>query len=177
MRMTMTYFSHSTYATTHLKALRVIYSINKGLEKIGKTRFGILYWASYALLRCLAPISELIETGVINVEGSDKGRCIFPRNHNRKTYRDNSRTRQSWRGLSKCALSRSSSWNSNSLAPFLNRSPEPSSVLKGWRLPFVTFVWKARAPRLAIGKFGSVQVRGVFFRTPNSNFGSGSEIS
>ncbi|KAJ7673239.1 ribonuclease H-like domain-containing protein [Mycena polygramma] len=39
MRMTISYFSHSTYSATHLKALRVILDINKGLETIGKTRF------------------------------------------------------------------------------------------------------------------------------------------
>ncbi|KAJ6615949.1 hypothetical protein B0H10DRAFT_2219962 [Mycena sp. CBHHK59/15] len=72
MRTTITYFSHSTYSATHLKVLRVILDINKGLEKIGKTRFGTLYWSSHSLLRCLSAISELINTGIINVESSDK---------------------------------------------------------------------------------------------------------
>ncbi|KAJ6546355.1 hypothetical protein B0H10DRAFT_1711212, partial [Mycena sp. CBHHK59/15] len=72
MRTTITYFSHSTYSATHLKALRVILDINKGLEKIRKTRFGTLYWSSHSLLRCLSAISELINTGIINVESSDK---------------------------------------------------------------------------------------------------------
>ncbi|KAJ7241185.1 ribonuclease H-like domain-containing protein [Mycena rebaudengoi] len=72
MRTTITYFSHSTYSVTHLNALRVIYDINKGLEAIGKTRFGTLYWAGYSLLRCLALIAELIELGIIDVGSSDK---------------------------------------------------------------------------------------------------------
>ncbi|KAJ7440039.1 hypothetical protein FB451DRAFT_1059072, partial [Mycena latifolia] len=46
-----------------LAALRIIMDINKGLEKIGKTRFGTLYWASYALLRVLPAIHELVSTG------------------------------------------------------------------------------------------------------------------
>ncbi|KAJ7081062.1 hypothetical protein C8R44DRAFT_653314, partial [Mycena epipterygia] len=62
-RETITYFSQSTYSATHLKAMRVILDINKGLEKIGKTRFGTLYWAGYALDRCLPPISELVTSG------------------------------------------------------------------------------------------------------------------
>ncbi|KAJ6583273.1 hypothetical protein B0H10DRAFT_1809205, partial [Mycena sp. CBHHK59/15] len=62
-RVTITHFSHSTYSATHFSALRVIYRINKGLEKIGKIRFATMYWAGYALLRCLAPISELLQTG------------------------------------------------------------------------------------------------------------------
>ncbi|KAJ6608435.1 hypothetical protein B0H10DRAFT_1815777, partial [Mycena sp. CBHHK59/15] len=61
MRTTITYFSHSTYSATHLKVLLVILEINKGLEAISKTRFGTIYWAGYALLRCIPGISELIE--------------------------------------------------------------------------------------------------------------------
>jgi hypothetical protein len=72
MRTTITYFSHSTYSATHLKALRVILEINKGLETVGKTRFGTLYWAGYALQRCIPGISELIQSGVIDVDSSDK---------------------------------------------------------------------------------------------------------
>ncbi|KAJ7659904.1 hypothetical protein B0H17DRAFT_1145204 [Mycena rosella] len=71
MRTTITYFSHSTYSATRLKVLRVIIQVNKGLE-ISKTRFGTMYWASYALLRCLLGINELISTGIIEVDGSDK---------------------------------------------------------------------------------------------------------
>ncbi|KAJ6607118.1 hypothetical protein B0H10DRAFT_1818977, partial [Mycena sp. CBHHK59/15] len=66
MRTTITYFSHSIYSATHLKALRVIREVNKGLEKVDKTRFGTMYWASYAHLRCLPGISELIATGIID---------------------------------------------------------------------------------------------------------------
>ncbi|KAJ7769822.1 ribonuclease H-like domain-containing protein [Mycena metata] len=75
MRMTITYFSHSTYSATHLKALRVIFDINKGLETIGRTRFGTLYWAGYSLLRCLPAISELIELGIIDVTSTDKDKA------------------------------------------------------------------------------------------------------
>ncbi|KAJ7256409.1 ribonuclease H-like domain-containing protein [Mycena rebaudengoi] len=72
MRMTITYLSHSTYSATHLEAMRVIMGINKGFEKVGKTRFGTLYWSGYSLLRCLPGISELIKLGIIDVDGSDK---------------------------------------------------------------------------------------------------------
>ncbi|KAJ7669618.1 ribonuclease H-like domain-containing protein, partial [Mycena olivaceomarginata] len=44
-------------------ALRVILEIKKGLETVGKTRFGTLYWAGYALQRCIPGISELIQSG------------------------------------------------------------------------------------------------------------------
>ncbi|KAJ6596567.1 hypothetical protein B0H10DRAFT_2167745 [Mycena sp. CBHHK59/15] len=75
MRETITYFSQSTHSATHLNALRVILSVNHGLEKIGKTRFGTLYWAGYALLPNLPLISDLITTGVINTDGSDKDKA------------------------------------------------------------------------------------------------------
>ncbi|KAJ7719512.1 ribonuclease H-like domain-containing protein [Mycena metata] len=56
-------------------ALRVIFDINKGLETIGNTRFGTLYWAGYSLLRCLPAISELIELGIIDVTSADKDKA------------------------------------------------------------------------------------------------------
>lgn len=69
MRDIITHFSHSTNSTTHLKALRVILTINHGLVKIGKTRFGTIYWAGYALLGCLPAIYELITTDIISPDG------------------------------------------------------------------------------------------------------------
>ncbi|KAJ6512898.1 ribonuclease H-like domain-containing protein [Mycena sanguinolenta] len=76
-RVTITHFSHSTYSATHLKALRVIFDINKGLEKIGKTRFGTIYWAGYALLRCLPPIDELFLSGIITTDGAEKSKLAW----------------------------------------------------------------------------------------------------
>ncbi|KAJ6614743.1 hypothetical protein B0H10DRAFT_1950435 [Mycena sp. CBHHK59/15] len=46
--------------------------MNKGLEKIGKSSFGTLYWASYSLLWCLPAFSKLITSGVINTDSSNK---------------------------------------------------------------------------------------------------------
>ncbi|KAJ7756553.1 ribonuclease H-like domain-containing protein, partial [Mycena metata] len=69
MREIITHFSHSTNSTTHLKALRVILMINHGLVRIGKTRFGTIYWAGYALLGCLPAIYELIANDIISPDG------------------------------------------------------------------------------------------------------------
>ncbi|KAJ7847041.1 ribonuclease H-like domain-containing protein [Mycena leptocephala] len=88
MRMIITYFSHSTYSATHLKALRVILDINKGREKIGKTRFGTLYWSSYSLLRCLGAIFELISLGIINVDSSDKDKSKLAWFKQLRTYQN-----------------------------------------------------------------------------------------
>ncbi|KAJ7307791.1 ribonuclease H-like domain-containing protein [Mycena albidolilacea] len=62
-RTTNTFFSHSTYSATDLDALRVIFEINKGLEAIGKTRFGTIYWSGYSLIRCVPAINNLIDNG------------------------------------------------------------------------------------------------------------------
>ncbi|KAF9021139.1 hypothetical protein BDZ89DRAFT_1071710 [Hymenopellis radicata] len=65
MKGTIRYFSKSNYGSTHMRALRVTLEINKGLEKVGKTRFGTIYWAGYALQRCLPAITELLNSNVI----------------------------------------------------------------------------------------------------------------
>ncbi|KAF7303480.1 DUF659 domain-containing protein [Mycena indigotica] len=72
MRTVIGFFSTSTYAGTHLKALRVIMDITKGLVTVGKTRFGTMYWSGYALLRNLPAIHELIRLGVVRAEGSEE---------------------------------------------------------------------------------------------------------
>ncbi|KAJ6527844.1 hypothetical protein DFH09DRAFT_1285604 [Mycena vulgaris] len=76
MCTTITHFSHSPNSTTHLKALRVCCNINHGLEKVGKTRFGTIYWLGYALVGCLPPICELIVSGVINTDDDKVGNLL-----------------------------------------------------------------------------------------------------
>ncbi|KAF7311298.1 DUF659 domain-containing protein [Mycena kentingensis (nom. inval.)] len=72
MRTTITHYSSSTYAGTHLKALRVILGVSKGLEVVGKTRFGTMYWSGYALLRNLPAIHELVRVGIVRTDGSEE---------------------------------------------------------------------------------------------------------
>ncbi|KAK6987730.1 DUF659 family protein [Favolaschia claudopus] len=75
-RTVISHFSHSSNSHTHLSALRVCLSINHGLETVGKTRFGTWYWVGYALIPCLVPISQLINLGVISVDG-DKDKAAL----------------------------------------------------------------------------------------------------
>ncbi|KAK7015432.1 hypothetical protein R3P38DRAFT_2543872 [Favolaschia claudopus] len=63
MRVIITHFSHSSYSPTHLNAMRVVDAINKGLEAIGRTRFGTIYWAGYSVIRSLPAIVILVKTG------------------------------------------------------------------------------------------------------------------
>ncbi|KAJ7581918.1 hypothetical protein C8J56DRAFT_712978, partial [Mycena floridula] len=60
MRAIITFFTKSTFVATHLLAIRVIMTINRGLESVGKMRFATMYWAGYALLQCIPGIFELI---------------------------------------------------------------------------------------------------------------------
>ncbi|KAF7310297.1 DUF659 domain-containing protein [Mycena indigotica] len=72
MRLLITFFSQSTYAATHLSALRVVLYINKGLEKIGKTRFGTMYYTAYSLIRCFEAIRMLFHLDIIHTTGSEE---------------------------------------------------------------------------------------------------------
>lgn len=65
--MVIRYFSKSTFAAHHLLVLRLLEGIPRGLIKIGNTRFLCIYYAIHALLPCLRPISELINSGVLKV--------------------------------------------------------------------------------------------------------------
>ncbi|KAJ6603173.1 hypothetical protein B0H10DRAFT_2440555 [Mycena sp. CBHHK59/15] len=62
--------------------------INKGLEKIGKTRFGTLYWAAYALLRNLVAIHQLVVTGVVRTDANEKGGSKLAWMKNLRTFSD-----------------------------------------------------------------------------------------
>lgn len=69
VRTVIKYFHKSTFAHTHLSALRVSQNIGHGLVAIGNTRFLTLYYAGSSLLECLSAIEQLIKDGVISVAG------------------------------------------------------------------------------------------------------------
>ncbi|PVF91233.1 hypothetical protein CPB86DRAFT_675702, partial [Serendipita vermifera] len=61
----LTFFSHSTQATTHLTRARGTLDISRGLEKIGKTRFGTVYHSSNSILRCTPAIEKVVKSGLV----------------------------------------------------------------------------------------------------------------
>ncbi|CAK5275996.1 unnamed protein product, partial [Mycena citricolor] len=72
IRDIVSHFSQSTMSSTHLDGMRVILDINHGLEKIGKTRFGTIYWAGSALMPVMPAISALANSGVVAVNKKNK---------------------------------------------------------------------------------------------------------
>ncbi|KAJ7049280.1 ribonuclease H-like domain-containing protein, partial [Mycena amicta] len=66
MKGTIKYFSKSTHSATHLSAVRVTHDVNKGLEKVGKTRFGTIYWSGYSVKRCWDSMKQLVDTNIID---------------------------------------------------------------------------------------------------------------
>lgn len=65
---TMTHFSHSNDSTEKLDTVRREHNIGRGLEKIGKTRFGTVVWAALSLRRCLSSIRQLVGAAQIELK-------------------------------------------------------------------------------------------------------------
>jgi hypothetical protein len=65
MRITITFFGHSTISTTFLTEMRNAMGIPRGLEAIGKTRFATICICAIALERCFPAIAKLVEQGRI----------------------------------------------------------------------------------------------------------------
>ena len=73
IRRTLTYFSHSTSATTKLKAQRKVMKIpGNGLEAIGDTRFATIFYAAQSLRKCMPAIQALVGDNQIEVTVSNK---------------------------------------------------------------------------------------------------------
>lgn len=56
----LSFFSDSTESAIRLEESRKLLHINRGLEKIGKTQFGSVYWSAKSLRRCLPAIREIV---------------------------------------------------------------------------------------------------------------------
>jgi hypothetical protein len=68
LRAVLAFFSDSTDASNHLEQKRQTLGIKRGLESIGKTRFGTLHWSSESMLRCLPAIRDIVSGGEVNVK-------------------------------------------------------------------------------------------------------------
>lgn len=73
MRKIIKFFKKSSFASTHLAALRVLMEITEGLEGASKTRFATMSYAAASVERCLPAIKVLVKEGIIDV--SKKVRC------------------------------------------------------------------------------------------------------
>jgi hypothetical protein len=60
LHRTLSFFSDSTDSANHLEEVRKELGIHCGFEKIGKTRFGSIYWSTESLRRCLPALQIIV---------------------------------------------------------------------------------------------------------------------
>jgi len=60
--------SHSSYAREHFNHVRSRLGISCGLESIGDTRFGTIFWAALSIQRGLPAFQALIENPSLHIE-------------------------------------------------------------------------------------------------------------
>lgn len=70
LRKLMTHFGHSGDATTKLEEMRKENNSGRGLESIGKTRFGTITWSALSLKRNLAFVLRLVGDREITLKAS-----------------------------------------------------------------------------------------------------------
>ncbi|KAI6018850.1 hypothetical protein EDC04DRAFT_2576223, partial [Pisolithus marmoratus] len=68
VRTILAFMSHSTYTMEHFNYQRSCLGIRHGLEYIGKTRFGTIYWSALSIQCGLPAFTALVESG-INITG------------------------------------------------------------------------------------------------------------
>ncbi|KAF8601837.1 hypothetical protein BDV93DRAFT_445172, partial [Ceratobasidium sp. AG-I] len=71
LHCTFSFFNKSTHATAVLTERRILLAILRGLEKMGKTRFGSVVRGAKSLLRCMTPIRQLVSEGAFVVPVSE----------------------------------------------------------------------------------------------------------
>ena len=69
LRRLNAYFTKSSYGQRHLRVLARIMGVTRGLEKVSKTRFLVIYWSGLALERNLDAIEQLFSNGTIVLSG------------------------------------------------------------------------------------------------------------
>ncbi|KAF8134548.1 ribonuclease H-like domain-containing protein, partial [Boletus edulis] len=75
IRGILAFMSRSSYAMENFDSQRVRLGISRGLEGIGETRFGTIYWAGRSLQRGLPALRAIVEDAVL---GITIGVCDLP---------------------------------------------------------------------------------------------------
>ena len=60
--------SRSTYATEHFDFQREKVGITRGLETIGETRFGTVYWSGESVVRGMPAFKVIIEDETLEIQ-------------------------------------------------------------------------------------------------------------
>ncbi|KAG1897103.1 uncharacterized protein F5891DRAFT_896508, partial [Suillus fuscotomentosus] len=68
VRGVLSFMSHSTFAAEHFEHQRALLNIGRGLEGIGDTRFGTLYWAALSVQRGIPAFQAIIEDESLGIE-------------------------------------------------------------------------------------------------------------
>jgi hypothetical protein len=68
VRGVLSFMSHSTFAAEHFNHQRALLNIGRGLEAIGDTRFGTLYWAALSVQRGIPAFQAIIEDENLGIE-------------------------------------------------------------------------------------------------------------
>ena len=64
IRTILAFTSRSTYAMEHFNHQRARLGIRQGLEHIGKTHFGTIYWSALSVQRGLPAFMALVENNI-----------------------------------------------------------------------------------------------------------------
>ena len=67
IRVILAFMSRSAYAMEHFDHQRDVLGISRGLEAIGDTRFGTIYWAGRSIQRCLPAFRAIVENESLGI--------------------------------------------------------------------------------------------------------------
>jgi hypothetical protein len=68
MRGLLASLAHAGWAMEHLERARRRLNITRGLESIGETRFGTIYWSAASVHRCLPALREIVGDKTLGIE-------------------------------------------------------------------------------------------------------------
>ncbi|KAG1859014.1 hypothetical protein DFJ58DRAFT_658524, partial [Suillus subalutaceus] len=68
IRMILAHMSRSSYAMEHYNHKRITLGISRGLEAIGDTRFGTIYWAALSIQRGLPAFQAVVEDTDLGID-------------------------------------------------------------------------------------------------------------
>jgi hypothetical protein len=68
LRTTLAFMSRSTYTMELFNYERETLKIGRGLQTIGDTRFGTIYWAAESLRRCLPALRNIVGDETLDID-------------------------------------------------------------------------------------------------------------
>ncbi|KIJ10218.1 hypothetical protein PAXINDRAFT_86391 [Paxillus involutus ATCC 200175] len=78
LRRILAFMSRSAYATEHFNHERLKIGITRGLEAIGDTRFGTIYWAGKSVQRSLSAFQVIVENEALGIDIASLNDLFIP---------------------------------------------------------------------------------------------------